>query len=326
MNQLQELLAQAQHGQVFDNLARSYGISPEQAQQAVEALLPAFSVGLDRSTRTPEGLAGLLGTMARNPYSQAFDDPEATPAPALKAQGTDALAAMFGSPEVSRAVAARASSETGLSSSLLKQMLPAIAALVLGGLMKGGGGAGGGSGGGGSGGGLGDLLGGLLGNRAPEGSSTGASTGGGLGDLLGGILGGGAPAERAGSVSPSRNPLQDLLEGLARGGLGGGARDGTTPADPRSPASTGSPLDDLLGGLLGGGRLGTGAPPEAGAAPQPRQGGDPTGDLLGSILGGLLGGGGARPAPGVDPANQPQDPTLQPLNDIFDQFTRKDRR
>ena len=208
MNQLQELLAQAQHGQVFDNLARSYGISPEQAQQAVEALLPAFSVGLDRSTRTPEGLAGLLGTMARNPYSQAFDDPEATPAPALKAQGTDALAAMFGSPEVSRAVAARASSETGLSSSLLKQMLPAIAALVLGCLMKGGG-ASGGSGGGG-GGGLGDLLGGLLGNRAPEGSSTGASTGGGLGDLLGGILGGGAPAERAGSASPSGNPLQDL--------------------------------------------------------------------------------------------------------------------
>lgn len=321
MNQLQELLAQAQQGQVIDNLARSYGISPQEAQQAVDALLPAFTVGLERSTSTPEGLAGLVGAMARNPYSQAFDDPEAAPGGALQAQGTDALAAMFGSPDVSRAVAAHASSETGLSSSLLQQMLPAIAALVLGGLMKGGGG------------GLGDLLGGLLGGRAPGGPSSGAATGeggglggGGLGDLLGGILGGGAPAGRAGEAGPSGNPLQDILDGLSRGGFGGGApREEAAPGEAR-PGPTGNPLDDLLGGMLGGGQREPGTEAETGGVPQPRQEGAPAnpGDLLGSILGELFGGAAGRGTPGAPGGSSAQDPSLQPLNDIFDQFTRKD--
>ena len=78
MNYLQDILAQAQQGQAIDNLARTYGISSDQAQQAVEAVLPAFAVGLQRSTQTPQSFAELLGTMSRNPYGQAFNDPSVT--------------------------------------------------------------------------------------------------------------------------------------------------------------------------------------------------------------------------------------------------------
>lgn len=352
MNYLEDILTQAQQGRAMDNLARAYGISPAEAQRAVQAALPAFAVGLQRSAATPQGFAELLGAMSRNPYAQAFENPSAGLGGEVRAQGNDALAAMFGSPDVSRAVAAQASAASGLSQELLKQMLPAIASLVLGGLMKGG-----------AGGGLGDLLGGVLGGGASGQQPRGGSTGNPLQDILGGMLGGGrTPAPQPGGTSggspgaSTGNPLEDLLGGVLGGMLGGGR----TPAPQQggnTAGPTGNPLDDLLGSIFGGGaaprqragrdedadagfdpfgadRTPTGGNmPSGGQTPTPRPGGsgDPLQDLLGGILGGMFGGGAAAgtgsPAPRGEAggSGQAQDPRLQPFQDIFDQFTKGQR-
>lgn len=309
MNYLQDILAQAQQGQAIDNLARTYGISPEEAQQAVEATLPAFAVGLQRSAQTPQSFAELLGAMTRNPYGQAFEDPNTGLGADMRAQGNDALAAMFGSPDVSRAVAVQASSTSGLSPELLKQMLPAIAALVFGGMMKGG-----------------------------------AGGGGGLGDLLGSILGGGAGGAGAGTQAPqpqaqrpsgSGNPLEDLLGSVLGGGAGGAGAGTQVPQPGQRPSGSGNPLEDLLGSILGGGAQqprGGGLQQDA-QVPSPGQarpgaGNDPLGDLLGGILGGVFGGGGQGRSGGTGGAGggTAQDPRLQQFQDIFDQFTDRNPR
>ena len=93
--------------------------------------------------------------------------------PTPVAKGNDVLGQIFGSKEVSRTVAAGAEQQTGISSELLKQMLPIVAMMVAGYMAKQSGDSGS------KGGGLGGLIGGLLGGKK-------ASSGGlgGLGSLL----------------------------------------------------------------------------------------------------------------------------------------------
>jgi hypothetical protein len=102
------------------------------------------------------------------------------------ARGNDVLGQIFGSPDVSRTVAQRASTQTGLDPALLRKMLPMLAMLVAGFMAKQGGAraaepaAGAGELGGGLGGDLGGLLGGLLGGA--QGAGRGAP--GGLASML----------------------------------------------------------------------------------------------------------------------------------------------
>ncbi len=46
MFNLSEIMQSAQGGQAIPNLAKQFGLTPEQTQAAINALLPAFSVGL----------------------------------------------------------------------------------------------------------------------------------------------------------------------------------------------------------------------------------------------------------------------------------------
>ncbi len=135
MDPFVQLLRAAQGGQGLDNLARFYGLSVQQAQTAAEAVMPAFAVGLQKSMQSPEKLAQLMALMMRGPYGALYD--QSTTAPAqLHAPGSQALDAVFGSPEVSRAVVNQAAASTGLGIAVVKQMVPDFAALVVGGLTK----------------------------------------------------------------------------------------------------------------------------------------------------------------------------------------------
>ena len=82
-------------------LGREFGLTPDQTQAAVTALLPAISTGLKRSTATPEGLANLFRVMGQQKDLGAMDsDPTTAFAQAGQTAGNDVLAAIFGSPDV----------------------------------------------------------------------------------------------------------------------------------------------------------------------------------------------------------------------------------
>ncbi|HEX5777228.1 MAG TPA: DUF937 domain-containing protein, partial [Xanthobacteraceae bacterium] len=216
--------------------------------------------GLKQSAETPEGFAGLIGMMAQeSALPGMYDDDNEAFGDRGRRAGNDALGMVFGSKDVSRAVADQAQRASGIGSSILKQMLPVVVGMILSGLLKGlgGGGAQGrqipapqpmpqpGPGGGGHSGGLGDILGEILGGRVPGGSSGGgapfpfpipdgrggpqAPSGGGpmpggLGDILKDILGGGMGRGGSGDGTPARDlkDLSDLSNKLpfAGGGLG----------------------------------------------------------------------------------------------------------
>jgi hypothetical protein len=184
----------------LQSIARELNIGEADAARAASALAPAVLGGFRKQAESnPQGLEGLGGMLSQLGGGGLLDSVLSS-TPTDTAPGNNVLGQIFGSKDVSRAVAQNAASQTGQDPSLLKKMLPMLAMLVAGYMAKQrargemklspDGGAG-----------LGGLLGGMLGG--------GQSTGQGTGDVagaLGGLLG----------MGGQRNPLDDILGRLGR--------------------------------------------------------------------------------------------------------------
>jgi len=108
-------------------MARELGVSETQAARGADALLPALLGGFKKQTQAqPAGLDGLSGLL----------DDVLAPPPTDVRRGHDVLGQIFGSQDVSRAVAQDAAARSELAPALLKKMLPLLAMLVAGYLAK----------------------------------------------------------------------------------------------------------------------------------------------------------------------------------------------
>ena len=193
---LTDILAQAGG---LQSVARDLGLSEEQAAAGAEALLPAILGGMKKQAQAqPAGLGGLGGLLGQLGGGGLLDQ-VLGPQPTDPSQGNEVLGRIFGSRDVSRAVADNAASQSGLDSSVLRKMLPLLAMLVTGFMARQAGGAGRAQEGGGLGG-LGGLIGGLGGLFGGAGA---AGLGGGM-DALGGL---GAMLDMNGDG----NALDDIL-------------------------------------------------------------------------------------------------------------------
>jgi len=117
-----------------------------------------------------EGLGGLLGQLGGG----GLLDQVLSPQPTDPSPGNEVLGQIFGSKDVSRAVADNAASQSGLDSGVLRKMLPLLAMLVTGFMAKQASGVGQAQEGGGLGG-----LGGLIGSLGGLFSGAGAAGSGG---------------------------------------------------------------------------------------------------------------------------------------------------
>ena len=132
MVNLFDIMGQAQSGAALGRISEQFGLTSEQTTRAMEALLPAFTLGFQKSLQDPMILGQLLQLMSSGLYGTFYDGGRG----ATAGQGQQALKALFGSPEVSRQIAAQASTMTGIGAQVLQQMLPVIAATLVGGLFK----------------------------------------------------------------------------------------------------------------------------------------------------------------------------------------------
>lgn len=180
-------------------LAARFGLSPDQANAAVGALLPAILGGVKRVEQ-----GGNLGQVA--------DTANATAEPHQDVNsGNTVLGQIFGSRDVSRQVAAQASTQTGISQEILQAMLPIVAGLVAQQIARR---MGGGALGGIAGGILGSLLGGQLGGGGAAAAPAPAAPNPADTPAAGGGLWGGLAA--ALDHDHDGNPLDDIL-GMVRG-------------------------------------------------------------------------------------------------------------
>jgi hypothetical protein len=335
MPNLYEVLADAQHGEAMASLGDEFGLTPEQTQAAVASLLPAISMGLKRSTATPEGLGNLLALMAQqSDLYTLYDNPTVAFSPEGRAAGNAVLSTMFGSPEASRAIAAQAQNLSGVTSAILKKLLPVIVGMIISGLMRSG-----------------------SGRAAPQAPQPSPDQGGGLIDILRQIFRQEPQSEttdQTGSSPYGIPPIGDIL-GRDRGGTD---TPRTTPEAAPSERSAPAPTDsggetvpggDVLGQILRElekgikegrvkpvivGPFEIDVPGKAGpsGSGQPQI---PGGDILGQILRDMLGGkAGQGQLPGqasglgsavfgdrIEPGRTVEQSQIDSFQKVFDRFS-----
>lgn len=206
---LQDILQSAQGGKAIDNLAQQFGLSPQETQSAVNALLPALSMGFNKQMQNPGALSNILGEITGGSHAQNYDaDGDGIP-DAAPAQGHQALNSLFGSKDVTNQVASQAANSTGISSNVLQQMLPVIATMVMGGVARqmqnqGFGGI------------LGQLAGALTqGGQAGTAATPGQAGGSPLGNIIGGVLGGLLGGNQQQQTASPSAPTQASTSGAA---------------------------------------------------------------------------------------------------------------
>ncbi|RWF43402.1 MAG: DUF937 domain-containing protein [Mesorhizobium sp.] len=289
MPTLFDMLTQAQNGNGMQALAQQYGLSLQQTQAAVAALLPAFSQGLQRNTADPYGLGAFMTAMASGQHAKYFEDATRAFSPQGVDEGNGILGHLFGSKDLSRAVASQAAQASGVSQQVLQQMLPAIASMVMGGLFK----------------------------QTTSQMQAAAGLGGGGNNPLGEIIeqmmrqgGMQAPAPQQRQAPSPQNPMDNPLGKVLQDMFGGGSPQPQSQPLPAPNPYGDNPLGKVLQDMFGGG-----APQQPQSRPQPQQTQSPYGDNpLGKIFEEMLrqGGGGGFGLPGGQPGPQPQAPQPQP--------------
>lgn len=161
----------------LQSIARELGVNETEAASGAEALAPAILGGLKKQTQSqPAGLADLGGLLGKLGGGGLLDNVVALE-PTDVSRGNNVLGALFGSKDVSRAVAQNAASQSGLAPDLLKKMLPMVAMLITGYMAK---------------------------QHATGAPTTGGD--GGLGGMLGSLIGG----QVAGSATQGLGSMVDL--------------------------------------------------------------------------------------------------------------------
>lgn len=180
-----------QQTNAIDAVSRELGVDPATAKAGAAALLPSILSGFQNPVAAsetqaagafpgPGGLGGLLGTIGSLGGGSLLDNVTSNE-PTQVDKGNEILGQLFGSKDGSRAVAASAAAQSGVEPSLLKKMLPILAMIAAGYVMKQ---AGQGQGG------LGGALGGILGGQSSDGDpaaapNSSAGSGGILDELIG---------------------------------------------------------------------------------------------------------------------------------------------
>lgn len=135
MNILDLILADENKGALTE-LSKNFDLSETEARTAVEDLIPALRRGMAKNTSTELGMDDLLDALRTGEHAKYMDDPTTLGRTTTTKDGNDILGHVFGSKEVSREVAGRVAQKSGLSSAILKKMLPIVATMAMSALSK----------------------------------------------------------------------------------------------------------------------------------------------------------------------------------------------
>lgn len=131
-----DILRAAQNGGAIANLARTFTIDEGGAEAAVAAIVPELVRALERNTLSRGGLADLVRALGGGTHERYLGGDQALGSPELTADGNAILGHILGSKHDSRGLAQRVARATGIDQTVVKAMLPVVAALLMGGLER----------------------------------------------------------------------------------------------------------------------------------------------------------------------------------------------
>jgi hypothetical protein len=131
-----DLMMKAQNGDAMQAMAKQFGLAQEQMNEAMAALMPAFSTGLKRTATNPYDFTALMSAIGSGNYAKYFEDVTKALSPQGISDGNAILGQIFGSKDVSRAIAEQAAQMSGIGQDIYKQMMPVVANAMVGGFFK----------------------------------------------------------------------------------------------------------------------------------------------------------------------------------------------
>lgn len=128
-----DVMMGAQGGQGVNTLANQFGISPQQTVSALQAMIPAFSLGMLNTAQDPMGFGALLGQMTNGAHLAAYANPAGS---AAAAPGAALLGQIFGAPQIAQQVVQQAAQNSGVNAQVVQQMMPLVASMLVGGMAQ----------------------------------------------------------------------------------------------------------------------------------------------------------------------------------------------
>ncbi len=131
---IQSVVKGAQGGAAITNLATAFGVSPEMTEAAVNAIMSELTYRIERKTLSRGGIADVISLLGRPELGRAIADPAHLAEPAIANNGDQILDVLIGNKHISRGIADSVARQTGIDAATLKQMLPVVASMLMGGL------------------------------------------------------------------------------------------------------------------------------------------------------------------------------------------------
>jgi len=132
---LLKMLQDAQGGEGLAQLATQLNLDRDQVNGLAGMLAPALGMAAKKKAGTG-GLDSLLGAVRGQANADLYDEPARAAAPAGQAQGMEFLKTLLGGESEANELASEAATRSGVDPSVVMQLLPALAAMVQGGLQK----------------------------------------------------------------------------------------------------------------------------------------------------------------------------------------------
>jgi len=191
-----DLLAQAQGGRGMSQLGDEFGLDETKVDELSKLLAPAIGSAAKKKAESG-GLNDLLGSLKGESQGGMFDDARQAAAPSGQAQGTAFLEQLLGGSQGAEGLASEAANRTGIDMNTVMKFLPALAAMLQGGMQK----------------------------QMPDSAldqmmgSASADSGGGIGGLVSSLMGGGGSSSDSGlgmltqmlDANNDGSPLDDIL-------------------------------------------------------------------------------------------------------------------
>lgn len=122
--------------ELIGKIAGAYDIDEQSAQRAVQSLADELRARIQRSMLSRGGVADVVSLVTAPGATRTPADGAGFASPEFVANGDQILDVLIGNKHVSRGIAARTASSSGVDASTVQKLLPVVATLVIGELQK----------------------------------------------------------------------------------------------------------------------------------------------------------------------------------------------
>ena len=133
---IEEALRSDEGQQLVRRVASAFDVDGRKAGVAIETLVDALSARIERSMLSRGGVADVATLLTRPAKAPMLSESTDLRSPAVADGGNQILDVLIGNKHLSRGIAARAASASGLDSATVEDMLPVVATWMVGQLQR----------------------------------------------------------------------------------------------------------------------------------------------------------------------------------------------